>query len=185
KDEFLNNNHIQANDKSNLYFGLFYSDQLVAVMTFTKDGVINNYGVEKNGIFELSRYSTLLNHSIVDEFSKLLKHDVKIISDEYKDSMIYTYVDKNISRRNLYNKNGIKYIRDTKPSYFYINKNTEERIHRYTFRKGNLKNLFPDHYKSDLTEFQIMNNVNEYLRVYDSGNMYFEYKMKEVIDDDD
>ena len=52
KNDFLNTYHIQGEDKSKIKLGLFYQDELVAVMTFGKPRFNKNYE------YELIRYAT-------------------------------------------------------------------------------------------------------------------------------
>ncbi len=52
KNDFLNTYHIQGIDTSKVKLGLFYQDELVAVMTFGKPRFNKNYE------YELIRYAT-------------------------------------------------------------------------------------------------------------------------------
>jgi len=63
KNEFLNLAHLQKKDSSKYKYGLFFEDELVAVMTFRENP---KYG------FELLRFACLKGTSIVGGFSKLL-----------------------------------------------------------------------------------------------------------------
>ena len=170
KKHFLEKYHIQGNDKSCINLGLFRKDtrKLVSVMTFCKPRT--SLGQKGNSIYdyELSRYVTKMNYSVVGGFSKLLTYFEK----NYTWKKIITYADKRWSVGNLYLKNGFTLLRESKPSYWYADGNN--RYHRFNFRKGNLKKLFPDLYEDDLTEFEIMDQTS-YRRIYDCGNYVFEY----------
>lgn len=177
KNKFLKENHIQGKDNSEIKLGLYtntkyYEEEvLVAVMTFCKPRIA--LGQKKNSIYdyELSRYCSLLDNNVIGGFSKLLKY----FERNYEWNKIITYADKRWSVGDIYFKNNFKYLRDSKPSYWYINsKNIKKRIYRYQFRKSLLKTLFPLEYDDNKTEIEIMTEVG-YYRLYDCGNMVFEY----------
>lgn len=89
---------------------------------------------------------------------------------------INTYADLRWSVGGIYEKNNFKFDHNSKPNYFYFNRNTGERFHRYTFNKQALKNKFPNIYDDNKTEFQIMNETKIYKRIYDCGNMVYTYE---------
>ena len=70
KSIFLNQNHIQGNDKSNVYYGGFYNNELVGVMSFNNK---RNMTKNNDNEFELSRFATKQNYVIVGLASKILK----------------------------------------------------------------------------------------------------------------
>lgn len=127
KNTFLNQNHIQGEDKSKIKLGLFYDDNLVAVMTFC------NSRFNKNFKWELSRFSCLKGFTIVGGFSKLLK-----FFTANNIGGVVSYADRRISNGNVYYKNGFKLIRVNKPSYFYVDKNYLQRYNRMKFQKKNI-----------------------------------------------
>jgi hypothetical protein len=87
KNEFLNKYHIQGEDKSTVKLGLFFSDELVAVMTFGKPRFNKNYE------YELIRYAT--SKHVICGASKLLKYFERV----YKPKSIITYADRRFSQR--------------------------------------------------------------------------------------
>ncbi len=127
KNQFLNQNHIQGEDKSKIKLGLFYDNKLVAVMTFCKSRF------NKNFEWELSRFSCLGEFTVVGGFSKLLKY----FTLNNKGSIV-SYADRRISDGNVYIKNGFELIHINKPSYFYVDKNCLERHNRMKFQKQNI-----------------------------------------------
>lgn len=169
KDEFLKNYHIQGEDTSSIKTGLFYNDELVAVMTFVKPNSSKN-GKGKYQ-YELSRYATKYN--IVGGFSKLLKYCIT----KYNIESIGTFADLRWSSRdsNVYEKNGFKLEHISKPNYWYIPKNTIARLHRVSYQKKKLKKLFPELYDDNKTEIEIMKEAG-YNIIYDCGNLV--YKME-------
>ena len=168
KKIFLEKNHIQGNDKSILNLGLYFENELVSIMTFSN--LRRSLGQKsKEGIYELSRFASSIDYIVIGSFSKLFKYFI----NNYEFEMIITYADRRWSIGNLYDKNGFKLSHSSKPNYWYTDGN--KRYHRYNFRKGKLKELFPDFYNESLTEFEIMDKTN-YHRIWDCGNLVYVYK---------
>jgi hypothetical protein len=155
---FLNNNHIQGFSPSTIKIGLYYNDELVSVMTFSKSRA--GIGKKEDG-YELVRFCNKLNINVVGAASKLLKYFILT----YNPNKIVSYSSNDISNGNLYSK--LDFIKDSKQSasYWYINQNTFQRYHRYNFRKTKLKELGYDISK---TETEIMKEL-PYWKIYDSG----------------
>ena len=156
--DFLNKNHIQGFVGSNIKIGLFYEQELVSVMTFGNlRRALGN--INKMGSYELLRFCSKLNTSVIGGASKLLKYFINI----YKPSEIISYSDISRSDGNLYKRIGFKYIGETSPNYYYIINGV--RRHRYSFRKDQLVNSGFD---SNKTESQIMNERG-ILKIFDCG----------------
>lgn len=177
RKEFLNKNHIQGDLGSYINLGLFYGDELVAVLTFCK--LRKNLGQRSSdeaGV-ELARYATKLNHSVIGGFSKLLKY---FKNSELSDNLdfILTYADRDNSVGNLYEKNNFVLTHISKPSYFYVEKSTYKRHNRFSFRKNTLDKKFPKHFSPDLTEFQIVDAEGSYYRVWNTGNNVYRMSLK-------
>lgn len=168
KNDFLNKNHIQGEDKSSISLGLYYKNNLVSVMTFCKPRI--SLGQKGNKYdYELSRFASDIRYIVIGSFSKLFKY----FERNYKWNKIITYADRRWSEGDVYIKNGWKHVRDSNPNYWYC-KSNNVRLHRYGFRKQALKGKFPNIYDDSLTEFQIMDKT-KYRRIWDCGNMVFEY----------
>ena len=165
KNQFLNEYHIQSEDKSKYKLGLFHNNDLVGVMTFGKPRLSSGYKNTKEGTYELIRFATSIH--IVGGFSKLLKHFIR----NYKPIKIITYADRRYSQGNVYIKNGFKLINKGKPNYYYT-KNHIQREHRFNYRK-NVLNKKLDLYDKNLTEWQNM-QINGYDRIWDCGSLKFE-----------
>jgi hypothetical protein len=173
--EFINQNHIQGDTVDLIRYGLYYKNELVSVMTFSKKrkvtGNINNH----NNEYELVRFCNKQNLSITGGFSKLLKHFIKTINP----SKLISYADIRWSGLNVeetvYYKNGFTHIKNTSPNYWYINTNNFlNRYHRFSFRKDKLvKEGYPIH----KTEWEIMVE-KKYDRIWDCGSMVFEMIIK-------
>ena len=170
--EFLNDNHLQGHAISSDRFGLYYNDELVSVISFIK-GRRNTSDLTS---LELLRFASKRGYTVQGAFSKILKHCIPILKEKFGDiDNIKTYADYSISNANVYLKNGFEFVRMSKPSYTYYN-NTKK-VNRYSYRKSELKKLFPDSYKEELTEFQIVDSIGSIKRVWNCGNMVLERKI--------
>jgi G:T-mismatch repair DNA endonuclease (very short patch repair protein) len=160
-NEFLEKNHIQGKDNSKTRYGLFFKDELVALMTFATPRFNENYE------WELIRYATSQN--IVGGASRLLTHFERTI----KPKSLISYADRRFTHteNNVYSKIGFKCNGTSKPNYFYINTNNKDIIKRYNAQKHKLSK-FLENYDRSLTEVENMNN-NGYYRVFDCGNLVF------------
>lgn len=159
KDNFLNKYHIQGKDIAKTRLGLFYNGHLIAVMTFTKSRFNKNYE------YELSRYATISNFTIVGGAGKLLKYFERI----YHPKSLVTYADRRWSKGNLYFKLGFKFDHESSPNYFYVK--NQHRFSRIQFQKHKLKDIL-EKFNNDLSEAENM-KLNKYGKIYDCGNLVF------------
>lgn len=160
--QFLTDNHIQGACQSLHQYGLFYKDEMVSVMCFghlRKN--LNNKGGEND--YELLRFCNKLNTKVIGGASKLLTHFIR----DYKPETILSFADRRWSNGDLYEKLGFKWIRDSKPSYFYIVNNKRE--NRFKYRKSE---LVKQGFDKDLSEHNIMKNRHIY-RIYDCGTKVY------------
>jgi hypothetical protein len=155
-NDFFEKNHLQGKViGSKVHIGLFLEDKLISCISFGKPRNSKKYE------WEIFRFATLLNHSVIGGFSKMLKFFIK----NHNPKSICSYADRQISDGDIYLKNNFKLISVSKPSYFYF-KNGQV-FHRFSFRKSRLKNADPTK-----TEFEIMSE-NKYLRNWDCGQYFF------------
>lgn len=164
KSKFLKKYHIQGNDKSNIHLGLYYKNKLVSIMTF------NPYRIalgreSKDNCYELTRFCSIFNFSIVGGASKLLNYFEKT----YKPTEVLSYADKRWSDGNLYKNLGFNLEGSTQPNYWYIVKN--QRKHRFAYRKSELEKLLKT-FDSSLSEWDNM-QLNGYDRIWDCGSFKF------------
>jgi len=160
--DFFNNNHLQGYANSSIKIGLYYNNNLISMMLFSKPRL--GIGGKYNG-YELTRFCNKLDTTVVGGASKLLKYFIK----KYNPNKIISYADIRWSNGELYNTIGFNKIRINKPNYWYIvDKN---RKHRFGFRKSKLKKMGYD--VENKTEKEIMNSKNIY-RIYDCGTITYE-----------
>jgi len=172
KTFFLNQNHIQGNDKSNIFYGGYYNNELVGVMTFNNK---RNMTKNNDGEYELSRFATKQNYVIIGLASKVLKQFIK----DYKPKTIISFADRRWtidSNNNLYTNLGFSLVSITKPTYYYYNSkiNRYKRFHKFGFGKNNLKKRFPD-LDYNKTEKELTSELG-YDKIWDCG--LFKYELK-------
>lgn len=166
--EFIDKHHIQGYGNSIIKLGAFYNNKLVAVMTFSKPSLAKGRkDTSSINKFELNRFCTSTN--IIGIASKLLKY----FQRNYEWKEIYSYADRRWSEGNLYEKIGMKFIKNTKPNYWY-RKNSSKRHHRFEFRKDVLKNKL-EIFDPNKTEYQNMKD-NKWDRIWDCGNKLYSVK---------
>lgn len=160
-NDFFNKCHIQGSCKSyKIKIGLFYNEKLVALTAFSKPRFNKNYD------WELLRFCTELNVSVVGGFSKMLKYFKSL----YFGSII-SYADYSRSNGNIYEKTGFtrKYI--TKPGYIWTNGTIV--LNRYQTQKHKLEKLLgSEKYDHNLTETENMQQ-NGFNKFYDCGQLVY------------
>jgi len=156
---FLDNNHIQGNAQSSKSYGLYYEDELVAMMTFGKPRYNKKYE------YELIRFCNKMNTTVIGGASKLYNHFVKQNSPK----SIISYSDKRWNTGNLYEILGMTKVSESKPNYYYFKDDVLES--RIKYQKHKLINLL-EKYDPELTEADNM-YINGYNRIWDCGNDVF------------
>ena len=161
KNEFLNKYHIQGEDKSKIKLGLFYENELIAVMTFGKPRFNNNYE------WELIRYATKSGCQVLGGAGKLLKY----FERNYSPKNLITYADRSYSQGNMYRQIGFNLVKISEPSYNWTNG-----LHvysRFQCLKSRLEDILGDKFESNLSENENM-SLNGFYKLYDCGNFVFE-----------
>lgn len=154
---FLNEYHIQGYIPSKVAVGLYYKNELISLMSIGKTRF------SKLASFELLRYCTKSNLTIVGGGSKMLKEIRKTFPT------LVTYCDLSKSNGNSYNKMGFTYIKDTGPGYFWTDGNNV--ISRFKAQKNQLKKWLKN-YDPKLSEAENM-FASKYRRFHDCGNSIF------------
>lgn len=153
---FCDDNHLQGSSNSPINYGLFYKDELVSVMTFSKARF-------SKADWELQRFCSKKYHIIHGAASKLLKAFKK----DYAGTIV-SYANRRWSVGNLYESLKFTYMHNSTPNYFYFKNNGLESRNKY--QKHKLKGM--DNYTDTLTEAQIM-SLNDFYRIWDSGNKVY------------
>lgn len=154
---FYDANHIQGYVNSKINIGLYYKDELVSCLSFSKPRFNKKYD------WEITRYATKLNTQILGGFGKLWKRRPS--------GSIITYSDKRYFTGNVYSKYMIQ-LPDTKPAYWYFNSDYQLE-NRMKYQKHKLQAILPI-FDENLTEWENM-QLNGYNRIWDCGNYCFEF----------
>ncbi len=157
--KFLFDNHIQGKLGSSVKLGLYHLNTLVALMTFGKPRFNKHYD------WELLRYCSLLNTSVVGGASKLLN----AFEQTYSGSII-SYADKRWSTGNLYDSLGFKKRKSSPPASSYVINGA--RINRVSLQKHKLAHILGDKYDMKLTADYNLTNAG-YHKIYDCGNLVY------------
>lgn len=171
--EFSELNHIQGHVNARVRIGLFYSDELIQIMSFSTPRQSKYKGTNN---YELMRLCSKLGTSVIGGASKLLNYFKKV----YNPELILSYANRRWTyKENVYKKLGFKLEGITKPNYFYFACCSDENIleSRVKYQKHKLKNLpqTKDFYENELTETEIMFAAG-YRKIYDSGNYIYVWK---------
>jgi len=161
---FLDNNHIQGNVNSKVRLGLYYNDELVSVMSFSKGRVIMG---GKKDEWELNRFANKINTNVVGAAGKLFKYFTR----NYNPTKIISYSDIRIFKGGMYENLGFTKKSQSKPNYWYVINGI--RYYRFNFRKSV---LVKQGYDKNKTEKEIMFERKIY-RIYDCGNVRWEYNL--------
>lgn len=157
-EDFLYLYHLQGPVKSSTRFGLFYQDELVAVIGFGQSRF-------KKGELELHRYCVKSDYQIIGGFSKLIKHSGF--------NHFISYIDLSHYSGLGYKKIGFKLVSLTAPSYYYAT----GRLYytRMQCQKHKLAKLLKK-FDPALSESENM-AMNGFFKVYDAGNLKVEYSV--------
>lgn len=158
-NNFLEENHLQGRDHSSIQEGLFFNDELVAVMTFGKPRFSRGYD------FELIRFATKIGCHIIGGASKLLNH----FRSSHSGSIV-SYADRRYSDGHLYEKLGFSLVGVSKPNYVWMKNN--EMLTRYQCQKHRLSSVLGDGFDESESESQNMAR-NGWNRIYDCGNLVY------------
>ena len=155
---FLLEYHIQGKVNMCSSYGLFYNEELVAVLSYSIDMGNPLY-------LNIRRYATSCN--VRGGFSKILKVlEKKCLSEGLLG--IVTFSDASISDGNLYNNCG--FIKDSilPPDYTYLVGG--KRVHKFNYRINRFKTDSNLKYEEGLSERELA-DLNKLYRVWDSGKI--------------
>ena len=159
RKKFLNENHIQGDAVSSINLGLYYNNELVSLMTFSKPRINISKGEQSEGKYELVRFCSKLNTNVIGGASKLFKYFI----EKYKPTEVVSYSDKRWATGGLYEKLGFVHDHDSAPNYYYVLE--DKRENRFKYRKDR---LIKEGYDPNKSEHEIMLERGIY-RIYDCG----------------
>jgi len=155
---FLNANHLSGFRGAKFHKGLYYNNELVSVMSIGEE----RYSKEK--CYEITRFASVLDVSVVGGLSKLFKSfvlDAPVIS--YADRRYSTTLNSSYSA--IFKNNIV-----TESSWWGFHKSDFILNHRLSYTKDKVKQF--NAYDDTLSVFDNM-VLNGYDRVWDCGNIKF------------
>lgn len=158
---FLDENHLQGKCVSGINLGLFFEDELVALLCVGKSRYNKKYE------WEILRYCNKKFVNVVGGFSRLLKKFRFVVNGS-----IITYADMRYSAGDLYKLSGFVQLKDSPPNYFYWKPSKNLNLYsRIKFQKHKLKTILK-FFNPDKTEVENMFD-NGWRRIWDCGNKVF------------
>lgn len=172
KDEktFFNDNHLQGYIKSEICYGLYYYDkqnqkeELVAAMSFSNP----RYGNKEKADWELLRFCSLDDTTVVGGASKLFSHFLK----EYDPNTVMSFANYDISNGKIYEKLGFEFIRYSNPSFTWSNLDGTEFYSWYLINSKGYDNVFHTQHGKGTSNDQLMIDAG-FVKVYNSGNKVY------------
>lgn len=165
--EFLNRNHIQGSTSSRIRIGLYQGDELVSIMTFSKPrGLMGNKTKAENFDWELTRFCSKLNTTVVGGASKLFKHFLST----YQPQSVSSFSSRDCTTGGVYSKLGFHIDGYTDPGYVWVDSKTDRAYNRSNCQKSNLIKLLNDDSIDvvNQSESQIMRS-HGFVQVFNSG----------------
>lgn len=154
KKIFLENNHLQGNDRSKYNIGLYYQNKLVSLMTFCKPRFNKKY------TYELSRFCSLSDTNVIGAASKLFKYFMNNYL-EVNDTII-SYSNRSKTTGKVYEILGFEKDYDSVPNYIW-------------WFKGNIiKSRYQTQIKDEVNQM----HSQGYSRIYDCGQRVWKFKKK-------
>ena len=165
--DFLDDNHLQGKDNNSIKLGLYHNDELLSIMTFGNlRKCMDNNAIDNH--YEMYRFCSKINYSVVGAASKLLKHFIQ----NYNPEKIISYADRRWSRGNLYEKIGFTKVSILRPNYFYTMDHCKK-YHKFSFRKSELSAKLSI-FDPNLSEWENM-QLNGWDRIWDCGSLKYEW----------
>jgi hypothetical protein len=162
---FCENNHLKGYCPASKIIGLYFEDELVSLMSFSKtrkliDSKNTNYD------YELIRSCTSKNSIVIGGVSRMIKRFKTGIGKS-----LVTYCDISFSPdpySTSYNKSGFSLLTKTKPGYYWVVDG--KKSNRLNWTKSKLISMG---YDPKETGDSIMNSLG-YYKIWDCGNYKFE-----------
>ena len=141
-------NHLQGYRSANITYGLYYNDELVELMSFSKTKYNRNL-IDENSR-EIIRSCTRLNTIVIGGTAKIFRHFIRDNNPEF----IFSYCDFNKFSGKSYETIGMQYAGITQPDVKYIidrkvvnrnpNKNSEQQSKKQAtiYGAGSLKYIW-------------------------------------------
>ena len=168
-EEFLNKYHIQGFDPSTYYYGAYFDNKLIAIMSFLKSKSNENN-------WELTRFASDYNYICCGVGGKLFKHFIK----EHKPNFVKSFADRRWTVdevNNIYIQLGFEFDGYVPPDYKYYNPKVDKirRFHKFNFRKKILLKKYQEQLNENMTETEMVKTLG-YDRIWDCGLIKYIWK---------
>ena len=167
-NKFLEENHLQGVAKASIRYGLYYNNNLVSLMTFSK----GRKTISGKADYELIRFCSQKGLTVQGGASKLFKHFIR----KYNPKNVISFANRRWSQGNLYKKLGFELKHISAPNYFYFKPGENVLYSRNKFQKHKLKQMYQKgiiRYFNPEESGSINMFKNGYRKIYDSGNYVF------------
>ncbi len=156
---FCDTNHLQGNLFCKIYYGLYYNNELIQLMSF-------KYASNR---WEIGRLCTKHGVSVIGGSAKLFSCFIK----EHNPKEVFSYCDYSVFTGHTYVNLGFELHHISEPNFKYYNPSgvllSREQCMKYKLIKNGAD--------EKMTAEQIMNKKN-FLKIYDCGNKLFIWKME-------
>jgi hypothetical protein len=163
--DFVDKYHYQGKIMSKYRYGLFYQNELLAVMTFNKSRYNGGYD------YEISRYCVKYGYNIPGNASKLFNYFINNVGTKVS---IISYNDLRMGSGTVYEKIGLTRLADSACGFFWYKNN--DIFNRRAFWKNTLYKKL-EHFDPSVSAHNNMRN-NEYIKIFDIGQSVYIFNNK-------
>lgn len=162
--EFLNLYHLQGYRPSNVCLGLYYNNELVFIMSFSK----GRSTISSRYDYEILRLCSKGDYNVVGGSSKCFKYFI----NNYDFETIVSYCDLSKFIGNVYNNLGMKFLHESPPNYLWVR--YDNHLEHYTRYETQKHKLVEQGYNKEKTSVEIMLERG-FVRFYNCGNNVYIY----------
>ena len=159
---FLTKNHLRGYVGAHIRLGLYFNDELVSIMTFSKPRFSKKYE------WEILRYCDKTYTTVTNGTNRLLLEFEQQIHPE----SIVGYADRRWSNGNIYKNLGFELVSKTRPNYWYFKNNHVDKLYSRLLFQKHLQASKLEIFDESLSEIENMRN-NKFHRIFDCGNLVF------------
>lgn len=153
---YLNKYHLQNYARDSIRLGLYFNNELVSIMTFSRPRYNKKYN------YELIRYCAHKN--VVGGAEKLFKYFV----DNYNPTSIISYCDNSKFTGDVYSRLGFSLLNKGTPTKHWYNEKANIHITDNLLRQRGFDQLFKANYGKGTSNESLMLD-HDFLEVYDCG----------------
>ena len=166
--KFLEDNHLQDAVDCKVRLGLYFDNELVSLMTFSKlHHTIGTGNDDTSDCWELVRFCNKNYTRVVGGASKLLQYFIRT----YNPKEIISFSDRAHTTGNLYFQLGFNVLRRSNPGYVWVDLKTDKTYSIFNAQKHNISKILQDA-TLDLSQNETDIMIDHgYVQVFDSGTI--------------